>query len=56
MFKVSKGLYQSSRHDEIFAGGNTTPQVVKILNKQPWVKIENLRIFDHNLALFRGKI
>ena len=40
----------------LFAGGTTTPLVVKILTKQPWVKIENLHNFDCNFALFRGKI
>ena len=40
----------------LFAGGTTTPLVVKIWTKQPWVKIENLCDFDHNFALFRGKI
>ena len=40
----------------LFAGGATTPLVVKIWTKQPWVKIENLRDFDRNFVLFRGKI
>ena len=40
----------------LFAGGATTPLVVKIWTKQPWVKIENLCDFDCNFALFRGKI
>ncbi len=40
----------------LFAGGATTPLVVKIWTKQPWVKIEYLRNFDRNFALFRGKI
>ena len=40
----------------LFAGGATTPLVVKIGTKQPWVKIENLRNFDRNFALFKGKI
>ena len=40
----------------LFAGGATTPLVVKIWTKQPWVKIENLHNFDRNFALFRGKI
>ena len=40
----------------LFAGGVTTPLVVKIWTKQPWVKIEYSRNFDHNFALFRGKI
>ncbi len=40
----------------LFAGGATAPLVVKIWTKQHWVKIENLRNFDHNFALSRGKI
>ena len=40
----------------LFAGGATTPLVVKIWTKQPWVKIENSRNFDRNFALSRGKI
>ena len=40
----------------LFPGGATTPLVVKIGTKQPWVKIENLRNFDRNFALYRGKI
>ena len=40
----------------LFAGGATTPLVVKIWTKQPWVKIEYLRNFDRNFALFKGKI
>ena len=40
----------------LFSGGATTPLVVKIWTKQPWVKIENLRIFDHNFSPLRGKI
>ena len=40
----------------LFAGGATTPLVVKIWTKQPWVKIENSRNFDRNFVLFRGKI
>jgi len=36
----------------LFAGGTTTPLVVKQLG----VKIENLRDFDHDFALFRAKI
>ena len=40
----------------LFAGGATTPLVVKILTKQPWVKIGNLRDFDLNFSLSRGKI
>ena len=40
----------------LFAGGATTPLVVKIWTKQPWVKIEYSRNFDHNFALFGGKI
>ena len=41
---------------KLFASGATTPLVVKIRTKQPWVKIENLRNFHHNFALFIGKI
>ena len=40
----------------LFSGGATTPLVVKIWTKQPWVKIENLRDFDCDFALSRGKI
>ena len=40
----------------LFAGGATTPLVVKILTKEHWVKIENLRNFARNFALSRGKI
>ena len=40
----------------LLAGGATTPLVVKIWTKQPWVKIENSHNFDHNFVLFRGKI
>ena len=40
----------------LFAGGATTPLVVKIWTKQPWVKIENSCDFDRNFTLFRGKI
>ena len=40
----------------LFPGGATTPLVVKIGTKQPWVKIENLRNFDRDFALFRGQI
>ena len=40
----------------LFPGGATTPLVVKIGTKQPWVKIENSRNFDRNFALFRGQI
>ena len=40
----------------LFAGGATTPLVVKIGTKQPWVKIEYSRNFDRNFALFGGKI
>ena len=40
----------------LFPGGATTPLVVKIGTKQPWVKIENWRNFDCNFALSRGKI
>ena len=40
----------------LFAGCTTTPLVVKIWTKQPWVKIEYSRNFDRNFALFRGKI
>ena len=40
----------------LFAGWATTPLEVKIWTKQPWVKINNSRNFDHNFALFRGKI
>ena len=39
-----------------FSGGATTPLVVKNLTKQPWLKIENLRYFDRDFALSRGKI
>ena len=39
-----------------FAGGATTPLVVKIWTKQTWVKIEYSRNFDCNFALFKGKI
>ena len=39
----------------LLAGGATTLLVVKILTKQPWVKIENLHDFDRNFALSRGK-
>jgi len=38
----------------LFAGGATTPLVVKIWTKQPWVKIENLHDFECNFVLFRG--
>ena len=40
----------------LFAGGATTPLVVKIGTKQPWVKIEHSRDFDRDFALFRGQI
>ena len=40
----------------LFAGGATTPLVVKIWTKQPWVKIQKLCNFDCNFALSRGKI
>ena len=40
----------------LFAGGATTPLVVKILTKQPWVKIENFCNFDYDFTLFTGKI
>ena len=30
--------------------------MVKIWTKQPWLKIENLRDFDRDFALSRGKI
>ena len=40
----------------LFAGGATTPLVVKIWTKQPLVKIENLHKFDHDFAVFKGKI
>ena len=40
----------------LFAGGTTTPLVVKNGTKQPWVKIENSRDFDRDFALSRGKI
>ena len=42
MFKVSKQLYWSSRHDEIICRWCHNPLVVKLWTKQPWVKIENL--------------
>ena len=38
------------------ASGANTSLVAKNGTKQPWVKIENLRNFDHNFALFRGKV
>ena len=40
----------------LFAGGATTPLVVKIWTKQPWVKIEYLCDFDRDFSLFRGQI
>ena len=40
----------------LFAGGATTPLVVKIWTKQPWFEIENLHNFDYYFALSRGKI
>ena len=40
----------------LFAGGATTPLVVKIWIKQPWVKIEKLHDFDRDFTLSRGKI
>jgi len=40
----------------LFAGGATTPLVVKIWTKQLWVKIENSRDFDRDFALFRAKV
>ena len=40
----------------LFAGGTTTPLVVKIWTKQPCVKMKNLPNFNHNFKLFRGKI
>ena len=40
----------------LFAGGATTPLVVKIWTKQPWVKIENWHKFVCNFVLSRGKI
>ena len=40
----------------LFVGRATTPLVVKIWTKHPWVKIENSRNFDRNFVLFRGKI
>ena len=40
----------------LFVGGTTTPLVVKVWTKQPWVKIEYLRNFDHSFAIFRSKI
>ena len=40
----------------LFAGGATTPLLVKISTKEPWVKINNLHYFDRNFALFRGQI
>ena len=40
----------------LFAGGATTPLVVKIWTKQPLGKIEYLGSFDCNFVLFRGKI
>ena len=55
-FKVSKRPYPSSPHDEIICRWRHHPLVVKIGTKQPWVKIENLRNFDRNFMLFRGKI
>ena len=39
-----------------FSGGATSPLVVKNWTKQPWLKIENLRDFDRNFTLSRGKI
>ena len=57
MFKVCK-LYsiEVPKMMRSFSGGSTTPLVVKIWTKQPWVKIENSRNFDCNFVLFRGKI
>ena len=40
----------------LFAGGATTPLVVKIWTKQTWVKIEYSRDFDRDFTLFRGQI
>ena len=40
----------------LYADGTTTPLVVKIWAKQPWVKIEYSCNFDGNFVLFRGKI
>ena len=53
---MSNDGIEVSNMKRLFAGGATTPLVVKIWTKQPWVKIENLRNFDHNFALSRGKI
>ena len=56
MFKVSKWPCQSSQHDESICRWRHNPPSGKNLNKQPWGKIENLRNFDHNFGLYRGKI
>ena len=39
----------------LFLGGTTTLRVVKIWTKQPRVKIENLRDFDHNLGYLEAQ-
>ena len=39
----------------LFAGGTTTPLVVKIWTKQPWVKIEYLCNFDCNFCYLEAK-
>ena len=39
-----------------FSGGAITTLVVKNWTKQPWLKIENLRDFDRDFTLSRGKI
>ena len=56
MFKVSKWPYRIPDMMRLFAGGATTPLVVKMWTKQHWVKIENSRNFDLNFALSRDKI
>ena len=43
MFQVSKQRIEVSDMIRLFAGGARAPLVVKILIKQPWVKIKNLR-------------
>ena len=40
----------------LFSGSATTPLVVKIWTKQPWLKIKNSHDFDRDFALFKGKI
>ena len=40
MFKVSNDRVQVPDMMRLFAGGATTPLVVKIWTKQPWVKIK----------------